>query len=753
MTTSAAWWPFVAINTTTRPLRSLPESRKDEKYHVDCARFYLGNATISDAVNAFREDYAWNKFFYQDGWGMDEDENTFLKDSYGNRLSKRRIGQNIVSPMVNRLKGQARNIGISATVTCIGQQAKDRKEAAMTEKMLLSWAAQENEAMAAMMMDLYGVSEDQQETLSFFENSYSDALERGGKQLITMLSYLNRFDQMKEEDAERAALCGLFAHCPDLSGDHITWERVEPEDIIWDATARRPDFSDASFVGKCPFMDPSTIAERYGISQQLLKELEKAVWTYPGTSSNDNNMYPQGKPRVFTVYWRDVKYAERAYVMKDGEPHLCILNEEKDGVIYTEADIIDPPDTETNKRYFGTMKKARKAYEVVRTCTFIPSEYLPVAMREKRKGLGYPADVVLDWGVYPYQEGDPYYEGGVKLPIKLTAWSFVGGRIMAPVTYARNPQRFVNQMASSINWYLSKAGGKGPIIDPNSLDPMVMDESEVQKNMKEGDMVLVDSHGLGVPNVVGQYDTSPDQSMLGMFQMLQQGVIMGQSSTGISDTAMGQPLKSDQLVGTTNALLQQTTLVNMPFYSAEVDQYGQIHQFDIEVGKVFYAERPHTLRELVGDRSAAAMMLEPSARVEKYRLGVKMQLDDDMLKKEAQQIALTYAAPPFGWLDQTTFGELMTNGAYPEDVYKAILNVGRQRQEAQAQQAKAQQQQQMAAAAAQQQAQIDAEKAQYDQDVMKASSEMAKNDTKLKLPIVSNQSRVQADMMAPPEMA
>lgn len=736
---NATWWPWLALNPQVRPLRSMPEKDKGEKYAVDCSRYYLGGAVVTASVSAFREDYAWNKFFYQGGWGMDEDETIFLKDAMGNRLSRRKIGQNIVSPMVNRLRGQARNVGVSATVSCIGQYARDRREAAMTEKMLLVEAAQQNPAMKAMMGDLYGVTDNESETRAFAESTYADVLERGGKQMLTFLAHLNRFDEMKEDDAERAALSGLFAHAPDLSGEHITWGRVEPDDIIWDPTAKRPDFADASWVGMCPFMDPSAIAERYGLEQGVLEKMEKALSSYNSGGYNSNDMFPQGKPRVFTVYWRDARYVERAYVMKDGDPHLCILNEEKDGVIYTDADIIKPPDNEINNRYFKGQRKVRRAYEVVRTCAFIPSEYLPVAW--KRGDEKAPPDLVLDHGIYPYQEGDPYFEGGIKLPIKLTAYSYVGGRIMAPVTYARDPQRFVNQMTAAISWYVGKAGGKNKALDGYAIDPEYMSEADIQRAMKEGDPIVLNGRGMGINQAIGEYDNSPNQSLLGMFNMLQQGVAMGQASTGISDTAVGANPQPDQAVGVTNALLEQTALVNMSFFSAEVDQYAQLHGFDIEVGKQFYADRPDIMREVIGDEATAAMMLEPTARIEKYRLGVKMSMNDEALKKEAQQMALTFAAPPLQWLDQTSVGELLSTGAYPEDVAKAVLRVGKQRELAAQEQAKAQQAQAFAEATALQQQQLDAERTDYHKDMMKMAEAQDKNRTKLELPIVSNRAK------------
>lgn len=746
MNTSLAFWAWRTIAPQIRPNRSLGESKKDESYHVDCARYYLGSQRGS-CYDSFRYQYAVNMAFLKGLWGLPEDAETYLKDSFGNTTSRKALEQNIISPMVNRLKGGARNLSISAEAEAITQLVTTRWETSLGKALLMAQAAQLSTEMGAMMGDMYGVSPDEAETEQRVENTYQDGLVKGINSMLSMLAVMNSYDTRKSEYAEKLALSGLCAAIASLEGEHITWNPIEPEDVVWDTQCKRPDFSDASFIAVCPQMDISDIAERWTVSQSVLEEMERVV--NATTLTGVGNTWPDAKPRVFTVYWRDARYVERGYVMKDGVPHFCTINEpdpdrEDKKPKYTTADVIDPPENVLDIKYFKGKKTRRVAVEVVRYCSFIPREFMPVGWTFKAEGAK-TADLVLDYGLYPLQEEDPAFAGGVKFPIKCSAWSYLNGDVLAPVSYAVSPQRFVNQMTSGIIWYLAKAGGKNTAIDGRSINPEYMDESEVNIAMKEGDPIFLDGRGQGINQAVGTYDNSPNASLMHMFSMLQQGVAMGQASTAISDTAQGQPLDKKQLVGTTELLLQQTNIVNMPFYGAIIDFFEQQQQFNAQVGKQYYARNEDALRQLVGDEAAVTFMLDPDAPNEMYRVGIKVQLDEEARRQEAQQLIMGLMAPPYQALDATTAGELMSSGAFPEDVWRAVAKLGRQKEEAMKAQAQAQQQAAQAQLLQAEQDRMDEKTTQFNQELARASESADKSQAKLMQPYAQGQ----ADQMFP----
>lgn len=758
-TNNRGFWNWIPIATMIPPSMTTPEDQKGDGYHALWTRYFLSRQ-VSSWIEFYRSNYVANMEYAIDSrWGEEEDIKMFLGDG-ASQTSRIPFKFPILSPMLTRMVGAVDNISISADVESVTQYyAQTRREEEFLRAMALSEASATGPNMAGVYED-EGISPDVNQTEQFFDMTYQDHIKRGGRSLANMLSERSRLDDTKRVAATYMALSGVSAaHCF-INGNNLEWEMCEPREVGWDTSSLRPDFSDGQFVYTCPLMSVSAIAERWNSEKDVILALDKWSRIMPN-GTNFNAGWPQSRPRVFTMYWKDMKYVERGFVLKDGEPVYCTVNEPNPDTgkpDYTDADLVTPPENMYTRAWTNSelkAKKQRRAIEVVRYCSMIPWEYLPGGYTKNAPlsadtkppapplnsglpNIGVVGDLVLDYGMYPLQEADPDDVFSVKFPIKFSSWRYLGGHAIAPLTAARDPQRWINQIASDIAWRLRKAGGKSVLIAKEAVDGSNMDEQELDLKVKEGDTIVVPASMLGgLQNATGQIDASPGPGFYNLLGVLPQMKAVAESAVGVYESNYGAPQGQDQLVGTLQLQLQQAGVMQQPFYAAIADLYRQIHQFNVQAGKQFYSRRPWLLSQMVGDDDMAALIQTDDMQLEQFRVRVKLSPDGAQLRLMTDQQTIPQLMQ-LGMLDPTTASQLMGRST-PDDVYAAARQFTKQAAAAAQEQAQAQ-------AVAQKEADMAARQAELDKGQMELAKQELSADTKIAgLEQKANQPFVQAE--------
>lgn len=726
-TNNRGFWTWIPIATQIPPSMTIPEKDKDERYHALWTRYFLSRQ-VGAWIEYYRGNYASNMEYAIDSrWGEEEDVRMFLGDG-PSQTSRIPFKFPIVSPMLTRMVGAVDNISISAKAEPVTQYlAQTRREDAFLKAMLMSEAAGAGPMMATAMAK-QGVSPSPEETEKIFDMTYQDHIIRGANSLMAMIAERSKLDDTKRVTAAYMALSGVAAaHCF-VNGNNLEWEVCEPREVGWDTSAMRPDFADGQFVYTCPLMNVSGIAERWNPIKDKIYALDNWARILPG-GYNFNAGWPQSRPRVFTMYWKDMKYVDRGFVEKDGMPQYVTINEDDPDTgepAFTEKDLIDPPDNQYTRAWTAAelkAKKQRRAIEVVRYCSMIPWEYLPGGYTKNRPynpneappapplnsglpSVGVVGDMVMDYGMYPLQEAEADDVYSVKFPIKFSAWRYLGGHVVAPLTAARDPQRWMNQITSDIAWRMRKAGGKSVLLAKEAVDGSNMDEEELNMKVKEGDTIVVPAAMLGgLQNASGQIDASPGASFYNMLGLLPQVKSVAESAVGVYESNYGAPTGGGQLVGTLQLQLQQAGVMQQPFYAAIADLYKQIHQFNAQAGKQFYSRRPWLLSQMVGEDDMTALITTEDMQLEQFRVKISLAPDGAQLRTITDQQIIPQLMQ-MGMLDPTTAAKLMGRSV-PDDVYAAARQFTKQAAEAAAQQAQAQQVMMAEQAMAQEQAAID----------------------------------------------
>lgn len=666
-----------------------PESEKETaEYHVRQAKFYI--ASNSQTLrSSFIRKTSINKSFYKGGdnqWIFEEDTEEFLKDDTNQARNRIKAVNNVVKPLVLQYKGNANRLDLNATAEVISENAKNRMMQALKEKLFMyQESIGASPAFKDVLKNDFGVGDTKEETEEIFMNTYVDKFAENGNRLINFVERINRLDQYKIKLAEELALSGLGVMYGCEKRGHLKFEPIESEDFIFDNSARRYDLSDGDFQGMVKTMTPTSIFESWNVKEKDAEAIENYVNNIGNVTNqvtrNDNVYSSYARDgisglqiQVFKIYFKDVQKEEWAYVFNEyGYKHLVKINfvhpgEEKPR--YTEADAVEPPDTHKNKMLFKGKKVVNTFNEVLRFCYFIPSEIIASVETdtEKKKAI---SDIVLDYGVYPFQRTTLEDPSEVKFPFNCFTWGYVDGEIMSPVDDAISPQRFINRILSVTEANINNSGGSNTVIDEDALNPDDVQDGTVERNIKQGKPIMIRSKGRGVPNMIGHYDNTPKDGVYKMFDIIPVMKDVIQSTTGVNEPLQGgaQQGGGTQLVGTTELLIQRGSLMQEPFYKAIEEIFIQMYEQMVTDGKMLYVMNERVLSNIIGDKGVEVFQMSKDMLNEDLRVFIKRENSDEMLKSQANQMLQVFFEQ--GMIDQKVFANHY-NRSTPAEVTAAL---------------------------------------------------------------------------------
>ena len=687
---------FIQQNPS-KPNRVKTENKDTDKvYHLDYAKWCVANG-FTHEHNEWLHKTKRNKDFYKNKqWNDKEDIEIFLKDSSGNDRNRIKMTNNLIRPLVEQYRGNATILKINASAQSISPLSINRREQILQEKLFKTELANQFPNIGEEMRKAdKSIGQDKEETQIIFSNLYVDEYVEKINALLRFSKNLNEFQRKQIKVALNLALSGLACMEAFEHGGHLKFRVCESEDVFWDRDAREPDLSDASFCGYMNPYDPSYILERWQLHPEDALALENYASSAQTAEINVDNSNTRSfhsyRIPVYTCFWKDSDKWEYGYVIDEfGQTVLMRINyiypgDEK--AKYTDADLVDPPNTVQNRRLFKGSNKRKLFMDSVRYASFIPAEIV-ASFKSKSNPDEQIGDILLEFGLLDYQEVDLYDFSNCKFPLKFQTWGYVDGEVFSPIDDAIDPQRFINRVLSVTEQLINNAGGSNVIIDEDSIDPNSKDD--IYYDIKEGNPITVRTKGKGVPNTVGYYDNTPKQGAYAMFQVIPIVKGMMDSTTGVNEALRGESIGQDQLVGVTQALIQRGSLMQEPFYEAMSDLFLQCYKHIATVGKNFYIDSEQELVNILGEDGAEVLKLSENMKNEDFNVFVERENDDSILKSQANQMLAVFLQQ--GLINDKVFANLY-NRSTPNDVTKALRDQAKLRAEAERQQAIQMQQQ------------------------------------------------------------
>lgn len=644
-------------------------SKKDKHYHREYAKFCL--SSMSNYIyRRFINRCLINWSFYkgQDGqWIFDEDIEAFFLDESGDVRNRLKWTKNVIKPMVQQYVGNAIRLSYDAKAKCISDFVINKREEELAKLKALQKVGEAMPFFKDIIKQFAPIEDTELETEELFYNTFVENYETDVNNLIEFISNEINIDELKVQITRNLAICGLGIYKGYEAGDNYVAESVNPLFFGWDMSAKKPDLSDAEFMHDWYYMDSPSIFEKYPKISQEEREL---IENYSNSNTQNsmhkivNGIYtiPGGKVPVYEVYWKDVEKREYGWVMDEyGYPYYTMVNDPDSQ--YTDKDLIEPV-TEKHKDEMGDKKKHTIYVDIIRYCIIIPQE-------EIGHGSG---DIILEYGILPYQEKNLYDPANVKFPYKCYTYIYDRGEVLTPLDDVIDPQRFLNRTLSVVESHMANMRGTGTVISKSAVDDRD-GEADITRNINASKPIFVDTDRVGsVQNAIGTYGTNIGGGTLQLFQVIQSVQQSIQDVTGVNEAMTGTQGGSDVLVGVIEAQIQRGSLVQEPFYWALTSILRQAYEHMATVGKAIYHDNPRKLAIMVGDEGMSRIEITKDHLMQDYRVFIKRSETPEQGVNAANQLLFTLLQA--GLIDQITFANLF-NRASPDLVADALRKYNR----------------------------------------------------------------------------
>ena len=648
-------------------------SVKDKSYHREYAKFCLSsmsNYSYRKYINKCLIN--WSFFKGQDGqWIFEEDVESFFLDESGDIRNRLKWTKNVIKPMVQQYIGNAIRLSYDAKANCISDFVINKRE----NELLRLKAYQKVSDLFPFFKDIIqnntNVQDTEAETEQFFYNTFVEDYEKDINNLIEFVATEVNMDELKVQITRNLALCGLGIYKGFESGDNYVAEAVNPLFYFWDMSAKKPDLSDSEHMGEWYYMDAPSIFERF---QDLTREEREAIENYGTQNSHNihkvvNGIYTQsaGKVPVYEVYWKDVEKRDYGWVMDEyGYPYYTAINHADSP--YKDKDLIEPV-TEKHKEEMGGKKKHTIYVDILRYCILIPQEEVSTST----------GDIILEYGIAPYQEKSLYDPSNVKFPYKCYTWVYDRGEILTPLDDVIDPQRFLNRTLSVVESQLSNMRGTGTVISKSAVDDRD-GEAEINRNINSSKPIFVDTDRVGsVQNAIGTYGSNIGGGTLQLFQIIQTVQQSIQDVTGVNEAMTGTQGGGDVLVGVVEAQIQRGSLVQEPFYWALTSILKQAYEHIATVGKMVYFDNPRKLSMMLGDKGFQTINLTKDTLLQDHRIFIKRAETAEQGINNGNSLLFTLLQAQL--IDQTMFANLF-NRSSPELIASSLRQFHKEKTQA-----------------------------------------------------------------------
>ena len=644
----------------TKPNRiEISELEKNRQYHVDYARWVVGEGCTS-GHREHMDRYKRNMNFYKNKqWVMKEDLEAFFKDESGQDRNRIKVTQNYIQPMVEQYRGNAERMSFDIKAVSISPMAKSRRDQQLSRLLMYQTTATALPQFGDYMKNQgYPIEQTEDATINRFENTYTDKYIISINRLLRYSKNVNQLDKHRRPLAMDMALAGIGILQPYPYNGEWLFKRIVPDQFGFDRGAQESDLSDSEFFFEFDFALATNVYEQYQDINYLERQaIEKYVSNIGAVQATGRPYDVSHRVPIYTATWRDTLSDTYGYVTDEfGQRVLERINyipEYAEKAKYTRTDVISVDNlTPYQKKVLQGRSTRNLQVDLWRYCKFVP--YEAVAGRGLT-GDNPVRDIVLAFGHIPYQEPDLYHPTNMLPPYKCGTWLYSEGELLAPVDIAISPQRIMNRFLSVMENQINNSGGSGPLYDKDLLG----DENEdvVQAKMKRGEPVGIHGKGRGVSNAVSKYDAGIKESTL-VFANLVENFRMGmEQTTGVNQGLKGQTDNPDQLVGVMQLMIQRGSILQEPFYAAISDIYKACYQSVATSGKRYYIDMDAELVDAVGIDSAEVLKLSRDMRMENFRVSLERTVDAKTERMYVDQRTLLWLQ--YGLIDHVTAAVLI----------------------------------------------------------------------------------------------
>ncbi len=538
------------------PLQNIPESKKNEEWHLECLNaivFYAGDYQF------FRDDrlHDHENFLITEG-RFDPKQYEYLTDMYGITSPARLVNYPLIMPKLDLLVGELVSQPLQYTVNVINRDALNRKNEAKISagaEVLMRPVRRKMEKILGTRLEDQEVAESIPDDIEKFMNTkFRDHIE---EQVDIGLEYCINKWRLKDVFARGFLdLCitrKSFYRVYIKNGDPYV-ERLDPRCMIYDIDAETESLSNANYVAVCKYYTINEILDRYKLSKKQADKLEELRNMEQGFFMEANRVFENYidyenrttlKVAVIDAQWKSIrmmKFREKENPYDKENPYLEML----------------PDDY-----------KPKKGEKIVEK-----------AVTDIRQATRIGEDTLIEWGRKPNQIRYEDNYANTQLDFFGIVKNGVSGPALSVVDTCKNIQIFYNIVMYHIELALARSGGKAVVYDV-SQKPNGMSYEDVMYHLKNSGILPINSKQEGNQinsfNQFQQIDLTLSQSVANLINLKAMLEDTMDRLTGISAARAGIT-KSGDLVGVNERNVMQSSLITARLYDIHYRCVGDVLQ-------------------------------------------------------------------------------------------------------------------------------------------------------------------------------
>jgi hypothetical protein len=569
------------------PNITISDSKKNKDYHKSWALGIVTNTFTSNWTTNYAK-LQLLQSLYQVGTGSDL--TSYLQTNPdGSAAPGIWTSLNSIKSRLRVLLGELEERGYVIKAKAINSEAESRKleeKERLRVKRKLQATTQFVEETTGMQMESPEyVPQTEEELKEFMDLTWKD------KNVMILESALKWIAERCHwtEKRKRLFLNALWANRSIVRNDIIrgvpTPFDVDPLKFIFDPNSSDDMLSDSTYFGEVEYMPLAAAAERYGLSEEELKQSYNDYDSYLGLGID-------GRSAANSDWGSMPGQALRWFKAEDGSPRCLVIR-----VVWRDYKTLTHKYEENEKGKFLqeiTDEKIRKRDE-----DKIKSDKIQCWRQATLIG----GTIVKEWGECPNQPTDLESLELTEPPYVVWVPEFMNGRDVSMVEQLATPQLLKDIALYKLQIEQAKAIGRVIVLD-EAMFPDGMRKESVLSYMKSDGVVFVNSKeyqlGTGTMNLFKDYDLGLSQSIIQQISFIDYLDRQIDSISGVNAERQGNVQGASTAVGVQQSAVFQSNLITATYFKGFERLCSRVFNHQAKLVKIAWAGK-EKFAPIIGD--------------------------------------------------------------------------------------------------------------------------------------------------------
>ena len=619
----------MSTNRGTYDFPRLDEKDKGKEYCRRFAEAILNRSLGEDYSNRFAVLSECYKFFQE---GTSGDLTGYLqKAEDGTELPVPWLTLNTLQTKINLLLGEHEERGYDIKVQALNKEAISRKLEAKEELRVRRRLQPLVEEMAAQTgMDLENpedpIPQTEAELNELFDLTYKDKVEIIIQSALKFLAKINNWDEERKALFRDVLIAGRAIVKNEIVRGVPRSRRVDPLMFIYDLDCKMDSLEDSTYFGEIEYLPLASASERYGLSNEEIKEVYGAYQNYlnMGSGAPYNPEYHgfgvsagnavkwfkeiDGQLRVLVgrTTWRDYKdYTYKQEEDRYGTEHLQEVSK-------------------IRKRDESKIKT--KKIEVWRQATIIG-------------GL-----VMREWGECPNQPRKPSALEKTEPAYKVWIPNFAIGRGVSMVEQLAHLQLMKDIAMYNMNLVLTTSTGGKMLIYDLAMTPEGWTPEQMLKYMKVHKVAFVNSKESqlmpGNMNLFKEVDLALSESIAQYMGIMQFYDSEMDKISGVSPERQGIAPPASQSATATQAVMLGSNLVTAPIFKGFERFCSRVLNHQAGLVQIVFPKSPEVFAPIIGDTGVDFLRDNIEIELDEVGVFVESMPPDYITRQKLEQLIM-----------------------------------------------------------------------------------------------------------------